>query len=111
MNAPAGTRTLSNIYKCKSLIIQMKRLSKDEILRINNLIKEGKSLNHISSLTNKNKSTLYHHYKKLMGKKNKDIELNFSDDDFIGELIGLFVGDGYLFYNKKKWNLFNSFIF
>ena len=41
-----------------------------------------------------NKSTLYYHYRKLFDKRTKDIVINFVSDEEIGELIGVFVGDG-----------------
>ena len=81
----------------------MKRLNRKEKKTISSLIKKGKSLNYISKLVNKNKSTLYYHYKNLFGKKLKDLEIDSKDDLFIGELIGLFVGDGYCFFDKKKY--------
>ncbi len=80
----------------------MNRLGKKEKKKIISLIKERKSLNYISKLTNRNKSTLYHYYKKILGKKLRDLNIDEKDDDFIGELIGLFVGDGYCFYDISR---------
>lgn len=79
----------------------MKRLSEEEKFHIISLMKNGKSLNHISKLIGKGKSTLYYHYKKTFGKKYKKITIP-KKDLFIGELLGLFVGDGNLYYDKKK---------
>jgi len=79
----------------------MKRLNQTEKDYIISLLKEGKSLNYISKITGKNKSTLYPYYKKLFGKKFKDVIIDENDDLFIGELVGLFVGDGYSFYDNK----------
>ncbi len=80
----------------------MVRLIEKEKEDIIYLLKEGKSLNYISSLTNRNKSTLYEYYKKLFGKKFIDIDIDQNDYLFIGELIGLFVGDGSIHYYKKE---------
>jgi hypothetical protein len=80
----------------------MKRLKKLEIDQVTSLIKEGKSLGYISRLTGRNKSTLYDYYKKILGKKYKDITIP-ENDLFIGELVGLFVGDGNLYFDKKKY--------
>ncbi len=78
----------------------MIRLTNEEKDKIINLMISGKSLNFISKLTNRRKSTLYYHYKKIMGKKFRDVEIDYKDDIFIGELIGLFVGDGFYFHDK-----------
>lgn len=64
-------------------------------------MKKGKSLNYISRITNRNKSTLYYHYKKVLGKKFKDLEIDYKDEQFLGELSGLFAGDGCAFFNKE----------
>lgn len=89
----------------------LKRLTKEEKSEIKSMMEVGKSLNYISRSTGKNKSTLYYHYKNLFGKKYKDIQINLSDDLFIGELIGLFVGDGYCFYDPKTWQYSVRFFF
>jgi len=77
----------------------MKRLSEKEKAQVISLMKDGKSLNHISKLTGRNKSTLYYHYEKLLGKKFKKVNLP-TDEEFIGELMGLFAGDSNLHYDK-----------
>ena len=79
----------------------MKRLNSDEKKLILKLMDNGKSLNYINKLTGRRKSTLYYHYKKRFGKKFKDVDIN-SNHSFIGELVGLFVGDGYAFLDKKS---------
>lgn len=78
----------------------MKRLDNNEKKKIITLIKEGKSLNYISNLMGRRKSTLYPYYKKTMGKKLSEVTIDESDELFIGELVGLFVGDGSLYYDK-----------
>src|SRR3989344_5046877 len=78
----------------------MKRLKDYEKRELIRLIKEGKSLNYIRGLMKRRKSTLYHYYKKIMGKKLSDVRIDKYDDLFMGELIGLFVGDGGLYYDK-----------
>lgn len=89
----------------------MKLLTEKEKDYIISLMKKGKSLNYISKLTGRNKSTLYYHYKKIMGKKFKDIELNDIQDSFIGELMGLFVGDGNYFFDRRLWRHSVKFFF
>lgn len=60
---------------------------------INN-INEGVSINNISKSLGLAKSTIYYHYKKLKGKKFKDIQLNFKSEKALGEFLGVFSGDG-----------------
>lgn len=74
-------------------------------------MKEGKSLNYISKTTLINKSTLYYYYKKLVGKKYQDVEIDPKDESFIGELIGLFIGDGYCFFDPKSYQYSIRFFF
>ncbi|MDP1695453.1 MAG: LAGLIDADG family homing endonuclease [archaeon] len=66
-----------------------------------NLIKEGTSLNKINKITGFNKSTIYFHYKKIKGKKIKNIEINFKNENELGEFLGVFAGDG-SFYKALK---------
>ncbi len=66
-----------------------------------NLIREGKSINQIRRITGFAKSTIYHHYKKIKGKKYKDIYLNFKNSDEIGEFLGIFAGDGGYYVDKN----------
>ena len=89
----------------------MKRLTKNEKLDIIDFIKKRRSLNYISNIFGKNKSTLYYYYKKIHGKKNKTIIIPKEDDLLIGELIGLFVGDGYCFYDKRRMQYSIRFFF
>jgi len=89
----------------------MKRLTKKEKLNISSMIKEGVSLNEISRITQRNKSTLYHYYKKISNKRLKDVEINKDNQMFIGELLGLFVGDGYCFHDKKGGHYSTRFFF
>ena len=73
----------------------MIRLNDIEINQIFRLIKEGKSLNKISRLLNKSKSTVYYHFRKFKGRTVNPISLKSNDEELIGEFIGLFAGDGY----------------
>lgn len=89
----------------------MNRLTQEEKTKIIKFIERGKSLNYLSKEFKRNKSALYYHYKKNFGKKLKSIKINEKDDLFIGELMGLFTGDGYLFYDKKAWKYMIRFFF
>ena len=88
----------------------MGRLSENEKKFILNLMKDGKSLNYISKLTKLGKSTLYYYYKREFGKKYKDLEIG-CEESFIGELMGLFVGDGYTFLDAKTYSYTTRFYF
>ncbi|MSS74936.1 hypothetical protein EXS73_01860 [Candidatus Pacearchaeota archaeon] len=65
------------------------------------LLKNGTSLNKVSSITKLNKSTLYFHYKKLFGKKNKPFVFLFKNKEERGEFLGIFAGDGSFYLDKK----------
>jgi hypothetical protein len=69
-----------------------------------NLIKNGHSINEIVKITGLGKSTIYFHYKKLKGRKNKKIEFKFKSDNEIGEFLGIFAGDGSYSKDKKKYH-------
>jgi len=78
--------------------------------KIKLLIKKGISLNKISSKLQIAKSTLYHHYKKIKGKKTKAVVIP-KDDAILGEFLGAFAGDGNFFYDKKYGHYTISFHF
>ncbi|MEK6951451.1 MAG: LAGLIDADG family homing endonuclease [Nanoarchaeota archaeon] len=81
----------------------MKRLSFDTKENISSLIKNGKSLGEICTLLNLNKTTVYYYIKKIRGRKINPVVLNLSDSEVIGEFMGVFAGDGYYFYDKKRY--------
>jgi hypothetical protein len=68
-----------------------------------NLIKKGESINKIRKITGLAKSTIYHHYKKIKGRKIKRIKFNFINHNELGEFLGIFSGDGG-FYKSKKYH-------
>ncbi len=65
------------------------------------LLHKGVSINKISKELNLAKSTIYHHYKRINGKKFIEpyFESNLSKNE--GELLGIVIGDGSLMYYKK----------
>ena len=69
---------------------------KEEIIL---LIKKGLSINKIQKKLNCSKGTIYYHYKKLKGRKVKEIFFNFKDGSELGEFLGIFAGDG-SFYKR-----------
>jgi hypothetical protein len=76
-----------------------KRLNKGEIEHIKKLIKSGSSLNNISHLMGKSKTTIYYYFRKIRGRTIKPLCINYNDG-LIGEFIGLFAGDGCVYKTK-----------
>lgn len=58
------------------------------------LIKKGISINRISKDLGLYKSTIYYHYKKILGKKIVEPYFNISQSEVEGEIIGAFAADG-----------------
>lgn len=61
-----------------------------------NLIKMGISINQIRAKTGLAKSTIYFHYKKILGRKIPLVSINFKSKNELGEFLGIFAGDGYM---------------
>jgi len=89
-----------------------KRLNKKEIANIKKLVKSGSSLNKISKLTNKSKTTVYYYFRKFKGRTISPIKINTKNKEFVGEFIGLFAGDGCMYktkdYNYRTYLHFNK---
>jgi len=69
------------------------------------LLKQGTSINKISAKLNVAKSTIYHHYKKLFGKKIKQpIFSAGSNPELEGEITGIFAGDGSQYFEPKRYH-------
>jgi hypothetical protein len=87
----------------------MKRLTQQEIKEIVKHTKKGVSLNKITKLLGKNKTTIYYHFRKTKGKTMKPVISVFDDQELIGEFIGLVAGDGGL--NKTKSYLYRTYLY
>lgn len=70
------------------------RLDSECLNSIQNLINEGYSLNEISKVLGKSKTTIYYHFRKIKGRTVKPISFMLEDPELLGEFIGLFAGDG-----------------
>jgi len=79
----------------------MGRLTEKEIKRIIQLTKKGLTLNKITRILGKKKTTVYYHFRKIKGKTFKPIILISKDKESIGEFIGLFAGDGSVYITNK----------
>ncbi|MFQ3275181.1 MAG: hypothetical protein ACI9LV_000283 [Candidatus Nanohaloarchaea archaeon] len=99
--------------------------SKNEIETIKKLANQGKSVNTIKNKLELPKSTVYYHFRKEVGQKQKEKQISIpQDQDFKGELCGLFAGDGgfqkdkngsyrirfYLNYNYRYWTLLANYL-
>ena len=87
------------------------RLNSTELDQISTLILSGFSLKTIANKLNKSKTTIYYHYLKIYGKKIIKPQTDSLGEDFLGEFIGLFVGDGYIYHDKKRFYYSIRFFF
>lgn len=81
----------------------MKRLGTEMKIKIIEFAKKGLSLNKMSKITGKSKSTLYYHVKTLVRKVSK-INLDSLTDWERGYLVGFFFGDGNLAFPKGEYS-------
>ena len=65
-------------------------------------IKRGVSINKISSSLRLAKSTIYHHYKKIKGRRNKVLFFKPKATEIEGEIVGIFAGDGSQYFEPKR---------
>ena len=82
----------------------MKKFSSQQINKIIVLYKNGLSLSKISSKLGIGKTSLYYHIKKRFGKKIRDVIVNESFREELGEIIGAFAGDGNFYFNPKYYH-------
>lgn len=64
------------------------------------MIKAGYSINYISKHLATAKSTIYYHYKKINGRKYNIVKIP-DNQMILGEISGVFAGDGSFFFNPK----------
>lgn len=81
----------------------MKRLTIKQKIKIKKLALMGYSLNRIKRELNLSKTTIYYHTKKVLGRKLIPIKINLSNNEKIGEFMGLFAGDGCYSYDKSNY--------
>lgn len=78
------------------------RLPVDVKQRLMDSIASGKGLYDLIDEFGLGKTTIYYYFRKIRGKKYKDVIINAEDEEKIGEFIGVFAGDGNFTFNKKK---------
>ena len=95
---------MRELFKCETPYLSMPKISpyREEIVL---LLKQSTSINKISARLNVAKSTIYHHYKKLFGRKIKQPEFIVgSNPEVEGEIVGIFAGDGSQYFDKKAYH-------
>jgi intein-encoded DNA endonuclease-like protein len=80
-----------------------KHLGSNEIIRILELSKQGKSLNYVSQHLGIKKTTAYYWFLKSVGKKVRRPKLDMSNAFDVGEIIGAFAGDGSHRFQRKSY--------
>ncbi len=66
-------------------------------------LKQGHSINHIVKALGIGKSTIYHHYRKLNGKKYIAPQFIPQASETEGEICGIFAGDGSQYFEPKNY--------
>jgi len=70
---------------------------------IRKMADQGKSVNQIQKQTQLPKSTVYYHFRKEVGQKQKQNQPKIPEDpEFKGELCGTFAGDGNFYHEKQN---------
>ncbi len=78
--------------------------STEQIQKIKSLAKNGESVNTIKEKLEILKSTVYYHFKKEVGQKQKGQALKIPENPEIkGEICGIFAGDGNFYYEEKNY--------
>lgn len=78
--------------------------SEEEIQKIKNYTSKGRSINQIKNILGLPKSTVYYHFRKEVGQKQKRNQLQIPESEEVrGEICGVFAGDGNHFYDEKKY--------
>jgi hypothetical protein len=72
----------------------MRRFSWEERDEIISLRKDGKSLFQICSAIKRGRSAVYYHLRKKFGRSYSLVAIDLSNQDLVGEVIGLFAADG-----------------
>lgn len=81
----------------------MNRISAIQKSKLISLIDNGMSLNTIAYTSGFPKSTVYHYFRKRKGRTIINPIINFENDKIMGEIIGIFTGDGSLYYDNKRY--------
>ena len=72
-----------------------------DIVRIKYLASAGRSLNEINRIIDVPRSTIYYHFRNEVGKKQRQITIP-SNEENLGDICGVFAGDGNLFIGKNS---------
>lgn len=80
------------------------RLNSSQITKIEKLAGNGRSLNEIASLLNIKKTTAYYHFRKIRMRTMVKPKIKFDSDEELGEVVGIFAGDGSFYFEKKNYH-------
>jgi len=80
------------------------KLSNCQIKEIGKLTRDGKSLNQISQQLNIKKTTVYYHFRKVKGKTVIKPKIKFNSFEKLGEVVGIFTGDGSFHFEPKGYH-------
>ncbi len=77
-----------------------------QIAQIHDGVLRGQSLNQITAILQKPKSSVYYQFRKIKGMTLKPMLIDDSNQELVGELMGLFAGDGSFYKSKDyKYNI------
>jgi len=89
----------------------MIRLTRAEKNKIKSLVKKKKSLNQISQELRIKKTTVYYHFRKTKGMTISRPKIKIQSDIILGEIIGIFSGDGSQYFEPKGYHYQNRIHF
>ena len=84
------------------------RLTDSQIIIMKKLIDGGMSLNYISRELGIGKTTVYYYFRKMKGKTLKSPVIKFDSDRELGEVVGIFTGDGSQSFDPKGYHYQNK---
>lgn len=80
------------------------RLTDLELQKLTSLTSSGSSLNKISKELKLRKTTVYYHFRKIRGRTYQKPIFKFESDKLLGEIIGIFAGDGSSYFSKQNYH-------
>ncbi|MEK6888154.1 MAG: LAGLIDADG family homing endonuclease [Candidatus Aenigmatarchaeota archaeon] len=83
------------------------RLTDSQLIIIRKLIKNGSSLNYISKELGVGKTTIYYYFRKTKGRTFEPPVIKFVSDRELGEVVGIFTGDGSQSFDPKGYHYQN----
>lgn len=82
---------------------KMKRLDGEQLKELKNFVKQDFSLNEIKRIMKLKKTTVYYYFRKFKGLTIKQPIIKINNLKILGEILGIFAGDGSLYFEPKKY--------